>query len=263
MQKNNTNSEKLDAKVKESLQDLEVPYEPAHWAEMEQMLDAAPKSYVNFKGWSYGLNTLLAVAVLTGAFLAYDHFSTAAPEASVAQPAEQKVMPVQPAPFPAADLKKEASDNMAVSATAPSEAIAEQGVVTAPVAGSVSGSNYTTATYNAKRKQETARAAEGTNPEDAKSDIPADMFDFSKTGEMGRSLNKVPTFSDQIDLRNGFSKTTSENPTLVKEAQEKIAGGVPDSFVPTQLKKDSIDEAQGTAPNDDKKKKRRKKKDTD
>ncbi len=242
MQKNNTNSENLDSTIKESLESFEVPYNPSHWDEMEKMLDGTPKAYASFKGWTWGLNTLIGVALLSGGYLIYAFTGSSESGSSVKTEAKEERIAPSASSAPAVTVNKPSSIS---SSPVTESALTETQVSVVAENQQPSGSpGMLTAAPYQKRERVVKDEAQAVKKEETNTDA-RDEIDFSKM-DFGRSLNNVATFGDQIDSKAGFTKPTGENGAYVKEAQDKIGEQVKDGFASDQLKKDSM--SGGSAP---------------
>jgi len=234
MQKDNSNSDKLDSKIKESLQNHEVPFEPSHWAEMEKMLDAAPKAYGSMKGWSYGLNSIIVVAVLSASYFIYAQYSGAAAEKKIENNEVKTERPNANTPVINTSNSEKPVVDIANNETPTTASVAN----VEPSLASTEGTKTETFTMAVTEKKLKNKKVTEEVPGNTNKEIPSDLFDFSKISE-GLSLNKVPAFGDQIDPKAGFTKVSKEDETLKKLAQEKVSSEVND-FNLTQLNKDSI-----------------------
>lgn len=220
------NDQQLDQAVKEALESYEVPFESSAWAEMEQALDTAPKTYHPFKKWSFSLNTIIAIAVLAGGLLIFIYSTSGA----AGTKNDKENTAVNEAPAPAKEQQPAAKNTSPVVTTTPvvtapqtpenTAPVTADQQVTTPAPGKTQHPAYTnnSGSYQWQPKKKTTTTAsneqQNTTPEQGE-------MDFMK---MTEQQNIVPAFGDQIDPVRGFVHGTNESDKMKKLAESKLFG---------------------------------------
>jgi hypothetical protein len=210
------NDQQLDQAVKEALESYEVPFESSAWAEMENSLDAAPKTYHPFRRWSFSLNTIIAIALLAGGLLIFKFSTSGAGTPSNKEAAEQTAVKKTDVSAPAQKPAENKAPAQTAPGTSPQVNAPES---TLPVASNpLKPSNTYTYSSSALKKKNNNTGKK----DDATTNEQGD-FDFMKAAEQNKT--NAPAFGDQIDPVHGFIHSTSESEKMKRLAEGKLSFG--------------------------------------
>ncbi|MBN8702603.1 MAG: hypothetical protein J0M08_06035 [Bacteroidetes bacterium] len=232
---------RLDDVIKDSLKNLEVPYNEEHWNEFESKLTA--QSPVSKTNWKPIATVFAGIAVIAGIIFGVSKVNSNKQDLPEQQPEEQESVVAQTT-VPAITASVISQENTTKDTVA---AIKEEVAEEAP--------------KNTEEKEE--EKADKKSKKDEKRDELASEEKESKKEKKkkkkGDTTNteapvnfigvfdslqrtRVATFGDMIDPKKGFIKKTNEDPNIQKAAQEEVKKGTGDDVINNSKEKIFSDE---------------------
>lgn len=235
--RNNDTHNKLDNFIKDSLHDVEIPYDENHWKEMEQKLNAQPQGSSFLKNFNFSLNVTIGAVIIGSGLAIYAFTGNSTASKTVTEKAnETTVLSIEPTTKASIDknVSEQKATVVAITETVPVEQQTES-LINSAIEKTVAN-NLLIEPVSINTNQKIVIAEEKTKKKTTTSENKTEDANFIAVFDKLKK-DHVVTFGDMIDPKNGFIKNTSEPTALRKEAEQKITEG---NQVLEEIKNDSI-----------------------